>query len=141
MIRHICAILIIALLPASFASARSSSSELVTAALKGSAAVLASQEKGLLHFGVILLQSELILTQTRKVIRSKKWKMGKRPYNQALGVSYGGMPSGHVMRTWPSASYTRVFSEDYKMLSIPMYGLEYQRLIREYRRKRILRFK
>lgn len=84
------------------------------------AAVIASQSKGLGHFAVIYGQSIATLYLLREVGERNKWEISARPYKPEFGKTYGALPSAHIMKVWTAASYTRVFSEN-KLLSVPLY--------------------
>lgn len=85
------------------------------------AAGLSSQERGFGHFAFIYSQTWVIMHGTKLVARSGKWQVSKRPHIDGKKDRYEGMPSGHTASAWVAASYVRTFSEDHKLLSIPLY--------------------
>jgi membrane-associated phospholipid phosphatase len=82
---------------------------------------LASGEKGFGHFAVIYGETFVIMHGTKLIANSGKWQISKRPYIENKRDRYEGFPSGHTASAWVAASYVRVFSEDHKLLSIPLY--------------------
>lgn len=82
---------------------------------------LASQEKGFGHFAIIYGQTFVIMHSMKLVAKSGKWEISKRPHVDGKKDRYEGFPSGHTASAWVAASYIRNFSEEYKLLSIPLY--------------------
>ncbi len=85
------------------------------------AASIASQEKGVGHFMIIFAQSNLFTHAIKYTTGGAKCSASKRPSNNKNKIRYDGMPSGHTNSAWLAASYIRMFSEDNKKLSIPLY--------------------
>jgi membrane-associated phospholipid phosphatase len=85
------------------------------------ATVIASQEKGAGHFAIIYGQTFVIMHGTKLIAKSGKWSISKRPHIEGKKDRFEGLPSGHTASAWSAAAYVRTFSEDYKMLSIPLY--------------------
>lgn len=87
------------------------------------AAGIASQEKGIGHFGIVYGQAIGIMLGAKLVGKNSKWQVSKRPSaSHRKKVRFDGFPSGHTTSAWTAASYIRVFSEDHKMLSMPLYA-------------------
>ena len=85
------------------------------------AAGLASQEKGFGHFAIIYSQTFAIMHGTKLIAKSGKWRISKRPYIENKKDRYEGFPSGHTASAFAAASYVRTFSDEHKLLSIPLY--------------------
>ncbi len=85
------------------------------------AAGLASQEKGFGHFAIIYSQTFAIMHGTKLIAKSGKWRISKRPYIENKKDRYEGFPSGHTASAFAAASYIRTFSDEHKLLSIPLY--------------------
>jgi lipid A 4'-phosphatase len=85
------------------------------------AAGFASQEKGFGHFAIIYSQTFAIMYGTKLIAKSGKWRISKRPYIENKKDRYEGFPSGHTASAFAAASYVRTFSDEHKLLSIPLY--------------------
>ena len=85
------------------------------------AASLASGEKGFGHFAIIYAETFVIMHGTKLIASSGKWQVSKRPYVENKKHRYDGLPSGHTASAFVGAAYVRTFSEEYKLLSIPLY--------------------
>lgn len=85
------------------------------------AGMISTKEKGLGHFAIVYGQSMVINYASKFGGKSAKWSAGKRPFKQGKKDRFDGMPSGHTTSAWASAAYVRAFSEDHKLLSIPLY--------------------
>ena len=85
------------------------------------AAGLASQEKGFGHFAIIYSQTFVIMHGTKLIAKSGKWQISKRPHIENKKDRYEGLPSGHTASACAAASYVRTFSDEHKLLSIPLY--------------------
>jgi membrane-associated phospholipid phosphatase len=83
-------------------------------------AAIASQDKGVGHFGFIYAQSWVIMHGIKLASKSAKAGFSKRPYVDGKKDRYEGMPSGHTVSAWSAASYMRTFGEN-KLYSIPFY--------------------
>lgn len=83
------------------------------------AGILASQERGALHFGIHMAQTQLVIEGGKWAGRKWKFEGSKRPDSN----SHCGMPSGHTAAAWVGAAYTREHSVKYQHLVIPMYGV------------------
>lgn len=87
------------------------------------AASISSQEKGLGHFGVVYGEALGIMGVTKLIGTKGKWYIARRPTGGAHKTpSCTGFPSGHTTSAWTAASYVRNFSEDYKIMAIPLYA-------------------
>ena len=82
---------------------------------------IASQEKGLGHFGFIYGQTFASMHGIKLISKNAKWAFSKRPHIKDKKDRYDGMPSGHTASAWVAASYLRIHSEEYKYCSIPLY--------------------
>ena len=85
------------------------------------AAGLASQEKGFGHFAIIYSQTFVIMHGTKLIAKSGKWQISKRPHIENKKDRYEGLPSGHTASAFAAAAYVRTFSDEHKILAIPLY--------------------
>jgi membrane-associated phospholipid phosphatase len=86
------------------------------------AGVISTQEKGLGHFAIIYGESLAIMGISKLIGMSGRLEISKRPSTQGGKCRFDGFPSGHTTSAWSAASYVRVFSENHKMLAIPLYA-------------------
>lgn len=85
------------------------------------ASLIANNEKGVGHFGVIYGQSLAFMGASKMIGKSSKLQISKRPAINGKRNRFDGFPSGHTISAWSAASYTRIFSPEKKQYYIPMY--------------------
>ena len=86
------------------------------------AGVISSQEKGLGHFSIVYGESLAIMGTSKLIGKSSRLAVSKRPSRSGKRARFDGFPSGHTTSAWTAASYVRVFSDDHKMMAIPLYA-------------------
>ena len=86
------------------------------------ALLISSQEKGVGHFSIVYGESMVLMGASQLFGKHSKWQIGKRPQQSNKKSRFDGFPSGHTTSAWAAASYVRVFSDDHKMMAIPLYA-------------------
>ncbi|HJK87806.1 MAG TPA: phosphatase PAP2 family protein [Candidatus Megaira endosymbiont of Hartmannula sinica] len=83
---------------------------------------IASQERGAIHFLRVYTTGMIPVHSLKFLGAVTRANIAKRPVtNPDKKEKFDGFPSGHTASAFSAASYIRVFSDDYKILSIPLY--------------------